>query len=71
MRNFDDELERQRMLYDMQEAPPFLFCEKCNAEIYRDEEYYTTEENYVLCEECFDKWQEEQKIDCQRIAGDD
>lgn len=68
--NWDKELERLRKSLDIQEQPVIMHCDICSKEIYKGEEYYDDEVDF-MCEECFDKMQEEQKRECRRIAGED
>ena len=72
LRNYrDDYLEHLRYQSDPQEQPVSLHCDKCGAEIYEGEEYYTTPELGDVCEKCFDYEADSHKKDCERIAGDD
>ena len=67
--NWDKVLENLRTSTDPQEQPVIMHCDKCLKEIYKGEEYYDDDVDF-LCEDCFDKWQEEQKEICKRIAGE-
>lgn len=68
--NLDKEIEKQRLQQDLQEAKVYFNCNRCNAEIYQGNEYYCYERN-ILCEECFDELQSNEKFKAKRIAGDD
>ena len=64
------DLEAERLRLDPQEAKVYLNCDNCGGEIYEGQEYYECEMG-DLCEKCFDKMQEDEKAECERIAGDD
>lgn len=44
-------------------------CEKCGEPIWADE-YFTSDDCWVLCESCFDEWLSDFKSDCRRIVDD-
>lgn len=67
--NLDKEIEKQRIKDDLQEAKVCFNCNRCNSEIYTGNEYYFYERN-LLCEECFDELQSNEKFKAKRIAGD-
>lgn len=68
--NWDEVLENMRKSVDPQEQIVIMHCDICGEEIYKGEEYYDDEVDF-MCEECFDRWQETQKHECKRIAGED
>lgn len=63
------DLEAERLRLDPQEAKVCFNCENCDGEIYEGNSYYEYNGDY-LCEQCFDKKQEDEKRECERIAGD-
>ena len=67
--NWDNELERLRE--SCQDRPPLYFCEKCNVGIPKGADYWETDDHFYLCEECFDEWQYEQKVECCKEAEED
>lgn len=68
--DFDNYMETQRLQNDMQEVLALNRCDECGAEIYKGSEYYSIE-GYNLCEDCFDKMQEQEKNDHRLIAGEE
>ena len=50
------DLEAERLKFDPQEAHICLKCDRCNTEIYENQEYYLYERD-CLCEQCFDEIQ--------------
>lgn len=71
MENFDEVIEKLRVSLDPQEQKLYCYCQKCEKEIYKGEEYCETDEYEFLCEDCFDELQKQEKQDCLKVAGDD
>lgn len=68
--DFDDYIENQRLKTDLQEQKVIFYCDNCQAEIYKGNEFYCIE-GYNLCEDCYDEIQRKEKEDCKCIAGED
>ena len=68
--DFDNYIENQRLHTDLQEQKVLQYCDECQGEIYKGNEYYNLE-GYNLCEECFDKMQSKEKEDHRLIAGEE
>lgn len=68
--NWDYELERIRQSLDPQESRVIITCNFCGNNIYDGQDYFETEGN-ILCENCFDEQQSNEKSECRRIAGED
>lgn len=68
--DFDTYIENQRINNDLQEQKIFDLCYYCAKEIYYGNDYYV-DDNEILCEDCFDKRQYDEKKEKYRIAGDD
>ena len=64
------DLEAERLKLDPQETKVYSECDICGSEIYVGQEYYNFEGN-ILCEQCFDEFQEYKKKECSRIAGEE
>lgn len=64
------DLEAERLRLDPQEAKVYFNCDRCGGEIYEGQNYYIYERD-ILCEECFDEMQYDEKRECERIAGDE
>lgn len=70
--DFDTEIEKQRLKNDLQEAKIFCSCDKCLQEIYYGNAYYIdSNTKAILCENCFDEIQLLQKVESERIAGEE
>lgn len=67
--DIDRYIESDRIKNDLQEKKVFYCCEDCGCEIYDGNEYYEDNQDYV-CENCFDKRQEEYKFESRKIAGE-
>ena len=68
--DWDRELERLREQLDAQEQEPEFYCDNCKKEIYAGEDYYKIDEGDI-CEDCFEKYQDYERQECLRTAGDD
>ena len=68
--DFDNYIENQRLHTDLQEQEVLHYCDECQGEIYKGNEYYNLE-GYNLCEDCFDKSQMQEKEDHRLIAGEE
>ena len=64
------DLEAERLRNDPQETKVYSECDFCGGEIYIGQEYYNFEGN-ILCEQCFDEMQLDEKRECARIAGEE
>ena len=68
--DFDNYIETQRINTDLQEQKVLHYCDECQAEIYKGNEYYNLE-GYNLCESCFDKMQMQEKEEHRLVAGEE
>ena len=68
--DFDSYIENERLKNDIQEREVLQYCDECQAEIYKGNEYYNLE-GYNLCEDCFDKMQQREKEEHRLVAGEE
>ncbi len=68
--NWDKELERLRHQLDSQEQSAIMICDNCKKDIYQGEDYFEIEAGNI-CEDCFEKYQDWEKNECKRTAGED
>ena len=67
--DWDKELERIRQSIDPQEEDAFMYCENCKKEIYEGEDYYSIDAGDI-CEDCFEKYQNWERQEYRRTAGE-
>ena len=46
-----------------------MYCDKCMGEIYKENYYYSVE-NENWCEDCFEKYQDDERKRCMKVAGE-
>jgi len=67
--DFDNYIENERLINDLQEQKVIYTCDECKAEIYKGNEFYSIE-GYNLCEDCYDEMQRREKQEHKHVAGD-
>lgn len=67
--DFDNYIENERLINDLQEQKVIYSCDECKTEIYKGNEFYSIE-GYNLCEDCYDEMQRREKQEHKHIAGD-
>lgn len=68
--DFDRYIENQRLSMDLQEKKVMFYCDECQCEIYKGNEFYSIE-GYNLCEDCYDDMQKREKENHKCVAGGD
>lgn len=68
--DFDNYIENHRLHTDLQEQKVMYYCDECQGEIYKGNEFYSIE-GYNLCEDCFDNMQDTEKKEHRCIAGEE